>query len=284
MEYDTGMDDAACHLRRVCLCILPVRNTIVPVDAAMIRSNNNDSGPTPFTFAWFVMWVTILLENIMRIIQGLGSTADPSLPAQDRSQASTAPTLLASPYSERRSLASYINSGLSKVERARRSSAVSKQFSGSMRTIKLTQGAIRSATKPMRRLFSGYLDVLTASRDRLKSLYNELRETERHLRGYDVHAIEAEITRLERHAATNADIQSTLQTRREILSAVQGFEGRWAFIANQIASIAAALELNHLRIVSILGGTGSVSDSLRDRLGEASEQIAILEETLRELS
>ena len=49
-------------------------------------------------------------------------------------------------------------------------------------------------------------------------------------------------------------------------------------------SIAAALELNHLRIVSILGGTGSVSDSLRDRLGEASEQIAILEETLRELS
>ncbi len=233
--------------------------------------------------AWFAMWLTILLENIARIFQGdgmerkgLGSSG----PTRRPLSASSVPTH----YSERRSIVSYINSGLSKVERARRSGAVAKQFGNSMRTIKLTKKAIRSSPKRTRQLFSGYLDVLAGSGDRLRGLYNELRETERHMKTYDIHAIEDEIARMERSSRANPDIAATIEARRELLETVKRFDGRWADIANQIASISAALELNHLRILSIVNGPGGGSDYLRERLDEATEQIAVLEETLRELA
>jgi len=249
-------------------------------------TNRADRQPAPplFTFAWFTMWLTVLIENIARILQGMFTPNEPSLRGGTRSSGSLGASSTVSPYSQRRSLVSYINSGLNKVERARRNAAVARQFGSAMRTIKLTHRAIRSAPKPTRRLFAGYVDVLKGARDRIHSLHNELRETERHLRGYDISAIEDEIARLEPHASASADIDSTVRTRREILTAVRGFDERWTSLANQIASLSAALELNHLRIASIISVTSATGDPVRDRLDEATEQIALLEETLRELA
>lgn len=239
--------------------------------------------PSPFTIAWFAMWISVLLESIARIFEG-SPTAGSTLGQGQRASRPVNGARVKSHYGERRSIVSYINSGLAKVERARRSSAVGKQYGNSMRTIKLTQRAVRSSPKQTRQLFSAYLDVLRESRDRLRSLHTELDETERHLKAYDVHAIEDEIERMERHTSVAGDLSSTIEARRELLSAVQRFDQRWADLANQIAAISAALELNHLRILSIINGAGSGGSIRQHRLDEATEQIAVLEETLRELA
>lgn len=246
-------------------------------------NNRQQPPPGPFTIAWFAMWLTILLENIARIFQGERST-NRGLGASSHSTRPLVSSSSSTHYSERRSIISYINSGLSKVERARRSAAVGKQFGNSMRTIKLTKKAIRSSARQTRQLFAGYLEVLNGSGNRLKALFNELRETERHLKTYDVHAIEDEIMRMERTAPGNPDISQTIAARRELLETVKRFDARWADIANQIASISATLELNHLRILSIVNGPGGGDTYLKERLDEATEQIAVLEETLRELA
>lgn len=195
------------------------------------------------------------------------------------------------PQSPKRTLVGYINTGIYKFEQARRSSALAKQYRGALHTIRLTRRAVRRTPRASRYLFQGYDSVLRDARRRVKQLYVQIKLAESHLQRYDPHAIGDEIRRLEAaaqsgpSATARVEAGMRLEARRDLLETVQGFDDRIEALAEQLGTISAALELNHVKIVT-LGGSAVYTqqdDLLNMRMQEVTEQLKFLEESLREL-
>lgn len=191
--------------------------------------------------------------------------------------------------SVRRSIMGYIDHGRFKLERARRMATIGQQTGNAMRTIKLTKHAIRRFPRSSRYLVQSYGRVLRDARKRIVSLNSELHLTERHLRHYNPRALHEQVTQLERQIETampsseRAELEMILDARRDLLQSVMTLEDRFNELSTQLGSITAALEVNHIRVVSLGGHTAtSQHDVLTARMQEASEQLALLEESLRE--
>jgi chromosome segregation ATPase len=237
--------------------------------------NGSQGKPQPFTTAWIVMWLALLLEGIKNIVAGFTST-DRQIAVPTRSPM----------VGDRRSLTGYINTGLHKVERMRRSSAIARQYSKSLETIKLTQRIIRQTPRKARYIYKDYNALLDDARKRVKLLYEQIKVTEGHIKGYDPHALEEEIERWERHATTgNTEVTGIVHSRRELLETIRSFDERVELLASRLGSIGAALEVNHMRVLTISEHTALQydDDSLQRRMDEASEQLSLLKETLREM-
>lgn len=238
-------------------------------------------------------WLNTLITSVMRMI-GVGQ---PEPPAARHDTVGTAGRDTAgsgapwSPAGPKRTLAGYINAGIYKFERARRTSAIAKQYQTTLRTIRLTRRAIRRAPRSSRYLFQGYTPVLKDARKRVRQLNAEIRRADAHLRQYNPPAIQDEIARLESELrsaaspATRDELEMRLEARRDLLETVRGFDERIGAMAAQLGSISAALELNHVKILT-LGGmvTSTASDEiLTARMQEVTEQLKLLEESLLEL-
>ncbi len=237
--------------------------------------NGGPGGPQPFTTAWIAMWMTMLLEGIKNMVGGFTS-ADRQISVPPRSPM----------VGDRRSLTGYINTGLHKVERMRRSSAITRQYSKALETIKLTQRIIRQTPRKARYIYKDYNALLDDARKRVRLLYEQIKSTEGHIKGYDPHALEEEIERWERHARDgNADVNGIVGSRRELLETIRSFDERVELLASRLGSLAAALQVNHMRVLSISEHTMLQYDdaSLQRRMDEASEQLSLLKETLREM-
>ncbi|MEP7219837.1 MAG: hypothetical protein ABI876_13025, partial [Bacteroidota bacterium] len=85
--------------------------------------------------------------------------------------------------------------------------------------------------------------------------------------------------------AGSMEIDLLLDSRRELLASVQGFDDRLNNLSSQIEMIAATLELNHMKVVGIAASTQylGTGESLVDRMREVTEQLSLLEQSLREL-
>lgn len=192
--------------------------------------------------------------------------------------------------SVRRSIMGYIDHGRFKLERARRMATIGQQTGSAMRTIKLTKHAIRRFPRNSRYLVQNYGRVLRDARKRIISLNSELHLTERHLRHYNPRALHEQVAQLQRQIETSmpsserAELEMILDARRDLLESVLTLEDRFNELSAQLGSITAALEVNHIRVVSLGGHTTSNSqhDVLTARMQEASEQLALLEASLRE--
>ena len=255
-----------------------------------MQQNNSNRSSFPFLSAELLTkWLGMLVETIVRMVTGERSHPEAPPPMTEGSRATRMGSSL--PATPRRTLVSYINVGIYKVERARRISAMVRQYQNALRTIKMTRRAIRRAPRQSRSLFSGYYRVLQDARRRVKMLHAQMRHTENHLREYNPYAMEDEIRMLERRFATTdspasrAEIELTLESRRQLLDTVLALDDRLADLAHQLNAITAALELNHVRIIAIAGRAGYTSEAsmLSNRMHEVSEQLMLLEESLREL-
>lgn len=268
------------------------------------HDNNGGKTPPPFTTAWITIWMQTVLQSILKIMNGFDKPTPPGSIGGGGSPGGAhgidvdgtsnwrGATYTIPPIQPRRSIVSYINTGMYKVEQMRRSAALAKQYQGTLQTIKLTQQAIKGVPRRNRYMFKGYSDVLDDARRRVRLLYDQLRTNETHLKKYDPHAIEEEIRGLEKSLksveseAKRREVEMHVRSRRELLTGLTSFSERIENLASQLGTIAAAVDLNHMRIVSIVSHTtsGAEADSLAYRMEEATEQLTLLEESLRELA
>lgn len=253
------------------------------------QQRDNRGGPQSFISITLVnRWLNTLFETIVRMVTGQGSErAEEIAPRRG-----IGPSALGMrPMTPRRSIVGYINSGLYKVEQARRAAAMIRGYQNALRTIRLTRRAIRRAPRGSRHLFRGYNRVLGEARGRVKAIYKQMRHTEAHLRRYDPHALDEEIRRLERSLASassptsRAETEMILEARRDLLESILAIDDKLTALGTQLGTITAALELNHVRVVAISSRTGysSQADLLQSRMQEVTEQLTLLEESLREL-
>lgn len=256
-----------------------------------MQQNNFNRSSSPFLSAEFLMkWLSVLVDAIVRMINGDRSPGPAQINVTDQSRSARMERAL--PQAPRRSLVGYINVGIYKVERARRSASITRQYSSALRTIKLTRKAIRSAPRRSRPLFSGYYRVLLDARRRVKLLHEQIRHTENHMRQYNPYALEDEIRMLERRLAVaespaaRSEMELALESRTQLLDSVLALDDRLTDLAHQLNTITSALELNHIRIISIAGQAGYSTEAsmLSNRMQEVSEQLMLLEESLRELN
>ena len=191
----------------------------------------------------------------------------------------------------RKSIAGHINNGLWKLERARRMSSVGQQTSNAFKTISLTKHAIRKFPRNGKHMVQSYSRVLRDAKRRIGVLYTEIRHTERHLRSYNPRSLDAEVSNLEyrlsntEHTSRRAELEMILEARRDLLASVLMLEDKLARLCAQLGSITSALEVNHIRVVALAGRAAGFSegDQLARRMQDASEQLALLEQSLREL-
>lgn len=251
------------------------------------RKGNDQPWGVPTTFS--LEWLNTAIHSLMRMFSGGGEPQEPLRPTS-MPQWGNRPEFQHSQV-RKRTLVSYINTGIYKYERARRSSAIAKQYQVTLRTIRLTRQAIRRAPRSNRYLFQGYSTVLRDAKRRVKQINVQIRHLEVHIRQYNPPAIEEEITRIERglqtttSPSTRMDMEMRLEARRDLLDTVQGFDEKIEELAAQLCSIAAALELNHVKIVTLSGSASYTSQDelLTMRMQEVTEQLKLLEESLREL-
>jgi hypothetical protein len=191
----------------------------------------------------------------------------------------------------RRTLIGYINTGLYKVEQARRLNAMNKQYQNALGTISMTRKAIRRAPARSRNLFKGYYRVLADAKRRVKIIHEQMRHTEAHLRRYNLVALDEEIARLE-HVLANAasptsraETEMILEARRDMLESLLLLDEKLTALGTQLGSIAVALELNHVRVIAISSRSvhTAEADLLNNRIHEVTEQLTLLEQSLREL-
>lgn len=190
-----------------------------------------------------------------------------------------------------RPMIGYINTGIHKMEQMRRQTRMMKQYRDALKTISLTKRAIRRTPRASRYLFKGYYGLLKDARRRIQELYAQIGHTQSHLRAYDPFALADEIKVLERTARTSsspaarAEAELRLETRRGLLDSVGRLDDQLGDLAGQLGAIASALEINHLRVVQIASQTSyrSGADMLDNRMREVTEQLSLLEESLREL-
>ncbi len=243
-------------------------------------------------------WVNTIMNTVIRMLGGTGGSPPPA-PQPPSSQASSARATgigsaipgIQTPQGPRRTLVGYINTGIYKYEQARRSSALARQYSEALHTIRLTRRAVRNTPRSSRYLFEGYAGILRDAKRRVKDIYVQIRQAEAHMRRYDPHAINDEIRKLElaaRNAASESarvESEMRMEARRDLLATVQSFDDRIESLAAQLGTIAAALELNHVKIVTISGTAvyTSQDDLLTMRMQEVTEQLKLLEESLKEL-
>lgn len=225
--------------------------------------------------------ITGVLDGVVALARRFGIGSGPATPIRMTSSAGGA----------RRSIVGYINSGLYKIEQARRLSALARQYSGALQTIKLTHRAIRTAPSASRNLFQGYNRVLRDAKRSVRTLHTNIRHTDRHLRRYNPHTLIDEIARLERRLAEaqtereRTDIGMIIDARRDLLASIEALDAKLSGLGNNLNSLAAALEINHIRVITITSRTTSTSESdlINARMEEATIQLALLEESLREL-
>lgn len=228
--------------------------------------------------------ITGALDAVVALARRFGMGSGTAAPSR-------MPGLASSIGGTRRSIVGYINSGLYKIEQARRLSALARQYSGALQTIKLTHRAIRSAPSASRSLFQGYNRVLRDAKRSVRVLHTNIRQTDRHLRRYNPHTLIDEIARLERRLAEaqsereRADLGMIIDARRDLLASVEALDAKLSGLGHNLNSLAAALEVNHIRVITITGRSTSTSESdlLNARMEEATIQLALLEESLREL-
>ncbi|MBS1912652.1 MAG: hypothetical protein JST22_11760 [Bacteroidetes bacterium] len=185
----------------------------------------------------------------------------------------------------------HVNNGLYKIDQARRVAASRKKYHGAVSTIRLTLRAIRRSPRHSRKLFQGYGGVLRDARRRLHSLHSEIAQTERHLRNYNPNALREELAAYESRlaaapsASTRAELEIIVEARRDLLDSVLSLQGKLHELGHQLDIIANAIEVNHIRVVSISSRSGSQLDNDRfaARIHEAGDQLAFLEQSLREL-
>ncbi|MEO5929871.1 MAG: hypothetical protein ABIR47_08055 [Candidatus Kapaibacterium sp.] len=251
--------------------------------------NDTDSYYKPLSRGMLLEWLNTFLHGIMGFATGEQRRNTPGTAAMPAREEPAAIPL--APLTPQRSMMGYINTGLYKIEQKRRQSRVLRQYSNALRTIRLTQRAIRQTPRRSRYLFAGYVNVLKDAKRRVKLLYVQLQQTKEHLRRYDPHALSDEIQSLERSMrgstspAGSMEIDLLLDSRRELLASVQGFDDRLNDLSSQIEMIAATLELNHMKVVGITASTQylGTGESLVDRMREVTEQLSLLEQSLREL-
>lgn len=252
------------------------------------RDSGQYGGASQFPFA---EWLNALITSIMKMIGASGPGTSSSAPPKPSLGDTLRGAGVQVPATPRRTIVGYINTGIYKYERARRSAAVAKQYEMTLRTIRLTHRAIRRAPRSNRYLFQGYTSVLRDAKRRVKQLNTDIRHIDAHLRQYNPPAIQEELKRLEKDLlaatspASRAEIELRIEARTDLLETVQSFDERLETMAAQLGSIAATIELNHVRIVTLGGAvTSSVSDELLNiRMQEVTEQLKLLEESLREL-
>lgn len=239
----------------------------------------------------FDAWIISLVDSIS---EGRSNAARPT--AGDRATAADSP-FESSELPERRSFGGFVATGLRKVDLVRRSAAMQKRHASIRATIKETRRSIRRAPRDQRHLFSGYVRFLDDLDRRETALFKGLLHAEAHLHRYDPHALAEEVRSLERRCA-RADSESaeariarsTLSARRDLLSTIEEFEGRYSAISAQLSHIAATLDLNLVRIVAVINraqGPSAQSHEddayFNDRMSEMAEQLELLEESIREL-
>jgi hypothetical protein len=249
---------------------------------------NNRNGASPLISAASIShWLNKIFDLITRAVTGddrAGGTAPIG-------RSSAPQGGLVSHAAPRRSLVGYLNTGLYKVEQARRLSAMNRQYGNALHTIDLTRKAIKRAPRRSRNLFAGYNHVLSDAKHRVKNIYAQMRHTEVHLRRYNPHELDEEIRRLERTLAaatsptSRAEIELILEARRDMLESLIMLDEKLTALGTQLGTIAAALELNHVRVIGITSRTGysAETDILHARMREVTEQLTLLEESLREL-
>jgi hypothetical protein len=230
-------------------------------------------------------------DMVTRAVTGHGTTPGASNAPPPEEPREPSRGIGITPVSPSRPVIGYINTGLYKVERVRRQARMVKQYHGALRTISLTRRAIRRTPRGNRYLFKGYYTLLKEARGRIKGLYAQINHTHSHLRTYDPFALEDEVKRLEATArsasspAQRAEIELRLESRRALLDSVRRLDEKLEELFSQLSAIASTLELNHLRVVQIASQASyrSGADMLENRMQEVSEQLSLLEESLREL-
>lgn|GEM_PF-1902420 len=250
----------------------------------------------PVSPATVAGWMGKFFEMVVQVMTGQSpSHAEPEMverredraaPRQSRQEA------VIETITPQRPMLGYLNTGLYKIERMRQQTRMAKQYRGAMETITLTRRAIRRTPRRSRYLFKGYGLLLKDANQRVKELYTQIRHTQRHLSSYDPFALADEIRRLEsslrssRSPAQQAEIELRLESRRDLLESVQRLDEQLDTLLAQLGSIASALELNHLRVVKIAGEASYQSGAgmLESRMQDVSEQLELLEQSLRELN
>jgi hypothetical protein len=252
------------------------------------QQSHNRNGASSLSAASVSRWLNKIFDLIARAVTGQDREGD----SQPTGTSSVAPngriTRSATP---RRSIIGYINSGLYKVEQARRLAAMTRQYSHALSTISLTRKAIRRVPYRSKHLFKGYNRVLADAKRRVKIIYVQMRHTEAHLRRYNPHVLEEEIARLERSLASatsataRAETEMILEARRDMLESLLTLDDKLTSLGSQLGTIVAALELNHIRVVSISSRSVQTYEAelLNTRMQEVTEQLTLLEESLREL-
>ncbi len=199
-------------------------------------------------------------------------------------------------YPSRRSIGGFVASGLRKVDMVRRSASMQKRHASIVATIRETRRVIRRTPRAHRRMFDGYRTFLDDVERRERLLYRHLSVAEGHLQRHDPVALGEEIRSLERYVRTvdadapaRATAEQSLAARRELLNTVEEFESRYSAIAAQLSHIAATLDLNLVRISAIASRSrdGALSAGADEyfgtRMHEMTEQLELLEESIREL-
>lgn len=252
-----------------------------------------DNGPRPSSpIVAFVEW-------LLGVIRGVSDAMEEKRPAGSSlggSASGTGSTRVGqgsgSPaFPVKRSLGGHLVSGMRKIDQARRASAINKKHAEIAATIQHTRRTIKALPRSERSVFSGYLSFLDDVKQREKLLFQQLITVDGHLKRYDPHALQEEIDGLERFLANSSgdahrfEAESALAARRELLDRVNEFEERYSAIAAQLSHLCAMLDLNHMRIVSIsTRASGSSSDgAMQNQIEEMSIQLALLDESIREL-
>jgi hypothetical protein len=267
---------------------LPVNDDIQPMNEQQQPDDRRKPSPG-LSAASVSRWLNGFFDMIARAVTG----QERREPDRSMGQSSVGPNgLITRSAAPRRSLVGYINSGLYKMEQARRTASMIRQYQNALHTISLTRRAIRKAPHRSKHLFKGYSRVLADAKRRVKIIYQQMRHTEAHLRRYNPHSLDDEITRLERSLAAaatptaRAETEMILEARRDMLSSLLTLDDKLAALSGQLGNIAAALELNHVRVISISSHSvqSNEADLLHARMLEVTEQLTLLEESLRELN
>jgi hypothetical protein len=245
----------------------------------------------------FVEWMIAFLRSVGALVtdnradggHGLGSGAD-GLEARGSREVTAGGS---TPFPMQKSVAGYISGGIRKMQRVRYSAALHGEYTRIQTTIRLTRRAIKSAPRSSRYLFEGYARLLNEATGKVESLYRHAQLADEHLWRYDPRGLEEEIGQLESYRrrgsspATIGETEASIEARRELLNSIRMMEETLSTSAAQLRFISASLELNHMRIVTIATRAGrpgeTDSELLRDRMQELTEQLALLDESIREL-
>jgi hypothetical protein len=241
---------------------------------------------------FFIEWLIVFFKGIAGMIGDARQQTQIQSQARQPLERASAPTSI-HPFPIQKTMSGYITSGIRKMQRVQYSAAMRSEYNKIITTIKLTRRAIKSAPRSSRYLFEGYARLLEDATRKVELLNEHARIADEHLWRYDPRSLEQEIAQLESYLRrgstenTRSETEGALAARRELLNSVQAVEGTLSSAAAQLRYIAATLELNHMRVVTIAARATRPSETdsemLRARMEELTEQLALLEESIREL-